>query len=450
MNDPKKTDTKIPYIRINKIIEALKAMPFSFFRGQHFNSTLLSKELNLKSGKSSNIIHTLDALNIIAPVAENKKMYAFTDLGKEFAKYIRTNDNDNAKKVLKKLIGNLEYIQKSLEFIKRKKETNSHELGSLLGLEFGAKWKNKTVISDHGASVASVLAFCDYIVYEGGNIKYILHPKKSVKRSNDDNEQNNVLSHTTNDIQQVMSQSKVGKNKISNEIIQIKNGKRKAQNRTSNIADDAISSNTLQFNINTTMQRKTSEKKNTKPIEKQTLEALEIIKKDINDLNTRFKILSEKLENVECSLKKIQETLSIFPAEIAFDVSEINFLEISNKNQINNWLRKNRINILQKIETESITKKQQLLILMRLYYVDNDMDETTTIKLKELKEYIDSLPINVSFANISDLLAKSREFIKRIPYNKSYEYQFTLSGAKKVIELIKKILEEKIQEENNE
>ncbi len=156
-------EVTIPYVQITQVNETIKEFP------KEKNCT--RDELSNRFGQSkiSNIIPTLEILKLIDYDKENGVL-SLSNLGKNYKIALITGSDDEAGRMLKPIVMNLEFIKLIYNLLERKKMLTNEEIGKHIAYKYSKDWSTKSMRA-YGGSIGSILGFCRLGIYSRGTIR---------------------------------------------------------------------------------------------------------------------------------------------------------------------------------------------------------------------------------------------------------------------------------------
>jgi len=156
-----------PYLRIGKMNKILKEIPLQLVSEMNeFSAHGLAEAIGASTTTISNLIATMKSLDFI----EGKRKFRFTAEGDRYTILIRNEDEEDAKRILRHQVENIEYFQVIKQRLDEKGKLTIFEIGSQIVSQYNKKWENPLTLKTYGAAIASVLDFVGFGFYKGGVI----------------------------------------------------------------------------------------------------------------------------------------------------------------------------------------------------------------------------------------------------------------------------------------
>ncbi len=153
----------IPYTRIDQVIEVIKGLSN---KPQSIRS--ISSVVNI--GKS-NIKNTLPTLVILDFVVYDKGNVNLTETGSKMRSALLSENEGEAKKILRNKIGNVDPLVFVKELLDKEKSVSIDEIGKKLALKYNKNWEHPLTRKTYAAACASIVSYAGYGIYEGGVLR---------------------------------------------------------------------------------------------------------------------------------------------------------------------------------------------------------------------------------------------------------------------------------------
>jgi hypothetical protein len=153
----------IPYVRIGQIIEFVESMPNS-----ETSFDEIYRSFKLRKSQMKNIIPSLVALGLLK---KHKGSIELTKIGQDLRLSIKTNNEKESKNIIKNLIQKVAPLSYIVELLNQEQKITIEQIGRRLAIKYNKSWDHPLTYKTHGASCASIVAFAGYGIYDGGVLR---------------------------------------------------------------------------------------------------------------------------------------------------------------------------------------------------------------------------------------------------------------------------------------
>lgn len=158
-----KQPVTIPYVRIGQIIEFVESMPTSEISFSEF-----SLSSRLRKSQTRNIIPSLITLGLLE---KHKRKIKLTKIGQDLKLSIKTHNKEKSKNIIKSSIQKVAPLSYVVQLLKQEQKLTIEQIGRELAAKYNKSWDHPLTYKTHGASCASIVAFADYGVYDSGVLR---------------------------------------------------------------------------------------------------------------------------------------------------------------------------------------------------------------------------------------------------------------------------------------